>query len=98
MEGNDAARDDMRQEAVEILLGACIGVIAVNPEEPDGLVPGGRDVRRRGHMGLNVTRYASGVKGGKKIPIRRTCRIGLAVEKNGRIVGVYGYNWPETVV
>jgi len=43
VEGDDAARDEVGEESVEVGFGAGVRVVAVYPEEADGAVPSGSD-------------------------------------------------------
>lgn len=92
VERHDAKGHQVRKESVQIFLGAFIAVIAVNPQEPDGPVPGTSDICRVLNMRFHLICYASGLDGAEKVLIRGCFRIGLMIQENRRIVRINGDN------
>jgi hypothetical protein len=69
MKGHHAPRREVRRKTIEIRLGALVGMVAINPQDANGAIPGGRDVGGVGAMRLDPAGKTSGANEFEKIRV-----------------------------
>src|SRR6266568_5262919 len=88
VQGDDPAIDDMWREQVQVLLGAGVTMIAVDPEEPDRAVPPTREVAGEGDVHFDLVGEAGLRQRPAKIVVRRgpTAQVGVGARGRGERV------------
>ena len=82
VEGHHTKWDQMREESLEICLGTLVAMIAVNPQKPDGTVPGAGHIARVRYVRLHVFCDARVLYGTNKIRMGRCLWIGGTIQQN----------------